>query len=87
MNSSPKEKYLYDNRYHTVVDTIESHLHACTFSQEEMREIVLLACFHYEINKAKELRKKAYLPVQPYPINVLEALETLQEWREKRPKP
>ena len=77
MDSSPQERYLYDSRYHAVVDTIKSHLHACTFSPEEMREMVLLACLQHQIERARTIGEKCYLPVEAYPSHVLKTMDTL----------
>jgi len=82
MDSSPEEKYLYDSRYHTLVDTIESHLQACTFSPEEMREIVLMACIHYELHQPYH-QENINIP-GAYPDHVIKALDEIIKWRKSR---
>lgn len=79
---SPKKRYENDSRYHTVVRTIESHLHVGTYSPEEMREIVLLACLHYELSQTYH-QDKINEP-EAYPQYVLEAMDVLVKWRESR---
>ena len=82
MDSSPEEKYQHDSRYNTLVNTIEAHLHACTFSPEEMREIVLMACIHYEMNQSYHIENINI--AEAYPDYILKALDKIIEWRKSR---
>ena len=83
MNSSPEEKYLHDVRYRTFVAIMEAHLHAFTYTPEEMREMAFLACIHYEIKHP--YHQENINLAGAYPPDVLEALDTLVKWRQSRP--
>jgi uncharacterized OsmC-like protein len=82
MDSSPEEKYLHDSRYHTLVDTMESHLHAFTFSPKEMIEIALMACIHYELHQP--YHQENINIAEAYPDHVIKALDEIIKWRKSR---
>ena len=70
---TPEEKYNNDPMYHNAVEHMESFIHNATFTPSELREIVMLACIHYEMKQTK-------LP-HVYPLGLIEALDKLAEWR------
>ena len=50
---TPEEKYNNDPMYHNAVEHMESFIHNATFTPSELREIVMLACIHYEMKQTK----------------------------------
>lgn len=50
---TPKEKYLNDNHYRTMVDMMVSCIDKCNFTPSELREMAILASIIYEEKTSK----------------------------------
>ncbi len=69
----PEDRYRNDVTYATMVNTLESFIHQAQMTPSEIRECALLACIHYEQHRP--------FPSQVFPIEVLDAIETINGWR------
>lgn len=74
---SPDERYLQDPQYRQVVDMLESFIHKYHFSPSELREMAVMACIRYEMRYGF----KHY--VQSVPMEINQAFEKLERWRDK----
>lgn len=71
---TPREKYMFDNKYKTLVDTMCSYIQSCHCTPSEMREAAILACIHYE-------ERNIQLIIAPQiPKAVENALKEIHEW-------
>ena len=52
---SPREKYMNDTQYHTMVDTMVSILHQCRYTPSELREMSILASIIYEEQQVRKV--------------------------------
>jgi hypothetical protein len=51
----PRERYMFDPEFHSIVDMLESMLHKTQFTPTELREAVMLAAIKYEGKTIKPL--------------------------------
>jgi len=72
---TPREKYLNDNYYRTMVDMMVSYIDKCQFTPSELREMAILASIIY-----KEYQTKVRLPSKK-PIKELNsAFRIFDKW-------
>ncbi len=53
---TPREKYMNDVHYHTMVDTMVGLIHQCKYTPSELREMAILASIIYEEQQVREIR-------------------------------
>lgn len=70
---TPREKYLNDAIYATLVDTMCAHIHACHYTPSEMREAAVLACILYEEHRIRPMGI-------PFSKGIEDALNKIHEW-------
>lgn len=75
---TPREKYMNDAQYKTLVDYMLGCLYDCHYTPSEMREAAMLASIMYEERTVR------VLPFVDFPVNpeMEKALTTLREWTE-----
>lgn len=71
---SPRERYMHDPQFATLVDMMCAYIHQCHYTPSEMREAVILASIIYEEQTIKTFQ---------IPNGIATALKTLHEWVEK----
>lgn len=71
---TPREKYLNDHMYMSLVNMLTSYIHQAQFTPSELREAAILACIRYEEQKVMDF--KVLVPDK----NIEDALNTLHEW-------
>lgn len=50
----PKDRYLTDPMYKSLVDMLESYIHRAEFTPSELREAAILASINYESKQARK---------------------------------
>jgi hypothetical protein len=73
----PRERYLTDNTFKTLVDVMVAHIQECHFTPSEMRDAAILASIMYE---ERSIRK---IIVPKIPEVIEECLDALHEWEKK----
>lgn len=53
---TPREKYLQDNHYRTLVDTMRSVIEQGSFTPSEIREAAILASIMYEETHIRQIK-------------------------------
>lgn len=53
---TPRDKYMNDPEYHSLVRMLESFIEGARFTPSEMREAVILACINYEMRRGLTTR-------------------------------
>lgn len=69
---TPREKYLNDNHYKILVDTMMFYIERCHYTPSELREAAILASILYE-----EQHVGKHLLLNP---EIEEALKKLHKW-------
>ena len=62
------EKYLNNQNYSKLVNTIESLMHQADFAPSEIREACILACTRYEL---RTLKRAELPPKEAYALDIL----------------
>ena len=70
---TPRAKYEYDPKYHSLVDTLVNAIITTEFTPSEIREAAILACIIYE-----EQYVKRY--VKYVPEDVDKSFKVLEKW-------
>lgn len=71
---TPREKYLNDNHYKSLVDMMRSFIEECKYTPSEMREAAILASILYEEHR---LPKYVFAPK-----DIAKSLRLLHDWTE-----
>ena len=71
---TPQEKYENDPEFHMMVDFLEHQIIKAQYSPSELREMVILACIHYESHHIKDW----FITLS---TDIEEAFMKLDEWR------
>jgi len=74
---TPREKYMNDPEYHSLVNAMEHFIERANFTPSEMREAVVLACINYEMRHVRERT------IDP---KAAEAFRILDEFTTRRPR-
>lgn len=53
---TPREKYMNDPEYHSLVQVLESFIERAQFTPSELREAAVLACINYEMRHVMPMR-------------------------------
>ena len=74
---TPRDRYLNDPQFKSLVDMMEAHIHQANFTPSEMREAAVLASIKYEMRR-----------INDYAVtkDVENALKTLNKYTIKEPK-
>lgn len=51
---TPREKYMNDPEYHSLVNLLESFIEGARFTPSELREACILASINYEMRRVRE---------------------------------
>jgi len=76
---TPRDRYLNDVYYKTLVDTMVSYIDQCKFTPSEMREASILASIIYEERNINRIRI-----ISP---EIEEALNTMHNWIHNKVRP
>lgn len=74
---SPKDKYMNDPEYHSLVRMLEDFIEKSRFTPSELREAAVLASINYEM---RNVRQQAIDP------RLSDAFETLDKWVSRDPR-
>lgn len=74
---SPREKYMNDPQYHSLVAMLEEFIESARFTPSELREAAVLASINYEMRHVRE---------QVIDPNVTQAFEILDRYASRRPR-
>ena len=55
---SPEERYINDVEFHALVRLLEAFITNAQYTPSEMRDAVILACIHYEMNHWRSVYSK-----------------------------
>lgn len=72
---TPREKYLNDPQYHSLVQMLEGFIEEARFTPSEIREAAILACINYEM---RHVRGCTINPEVESALHVLEEFATAQ---------
>lgn len=74
---TPREKYMNDPEYHSLVAMLEQFIETARFTPSELREAAVLASINYEM---RHVRERVIDP------NVTQAFEILDRFATRRPR-
>ena len=76
--NTPREKYMNDPEYHSLVAMLEQFIETARFTPSELREACVLACINYEM---RHVRAHTIDP------RAMEAFRVLDEFVDRRSRP
>jgi hypothetical protein len=75
---TPREKYIHDDRYHALVDSLYNAIRQAQFTPSEVREAAILACIIYEETRVIPPIKK--IP----PGEVVNSIKNIHNWLDEQ---
>ena len=74
---SPREKYMNDPEYHSLVVMLEQFIETARFTPSELREAAVLACINYEMRHVREST------IDP---KTMDAMQVLDDFVKRKPR-
>jgi len=76
---TPRDKYMNDPQYHSLVDQLEYMIEHAHFTPSELREACVLASINYEMRHTREMR------IDPRVEGALQILDEFVSKNRRRP--